>query len=192
MMTTEAETKTLMMSKCDSQHSFPKVTAETRYDVQWLNNNQSVVFDYHRYDLSSYQPKTISKPDEYQLNCSTRGRGCNNYIRVRKMQNKWECTYFAMHNTLKGQEHQQTHHSLITPGTKHIQDIQTCAQQDVLLHGSTARQSCESQMLQNPKLHQLLSVRTLQRKVGKITPKLIDEFPPLPTCRASAAQTLID
>eukprot|EP01083_Nonionella_stella_P156774 508057_1 len=158
-----------------------------RYDVQWLDDGQ-ILYDYHRYLKCQRQPDSL-KPKEHQFGCYL--RGCKHTIRVRLTgDGKWVVTQNNMHDSES--VHKACQHELHTPNAIHLQNIREIAKQESLLQNQSKRWAIENQMLQNPKLNEVTSVRRLQRQIDVIKHDTLLNFPALPSCPASAAQSVRD
>eukprot|EP01083_Nonionella_stella_P222681 794363_1 len=96
---------------------------------------------------------------------------------------RWIVTLYRMHDTENEQNHQQCHHKLYTPNTRHINNIQQLAYHD-RLSGQSKRHTVEEQMLQNPALNRIESVQTMKRKIDRIAGDLCCEYPEAPTCES--------
>eukprot|EP01083_Nonionella_stella_P222682 794364_1 len=160
----------------------------SQYEVIWSEDQKEVVYDYHRYVISQQQPKALHV-NEKQMTCYV--QSCRNTIRVRPLLNgkRWIVTLYRMHDTENEQNHQQCHHKLYTPNTRHINNIQQLAYHD-RLSGQSKRHTVEEQMLQNPALNRIESVQTMKRKIDRIAGDLCCEYPEAPTSAVSAVNSL--
>eukprot|EP01084_Bolivina_argentea_P037615 69570_1 len=99
---------------CDTnQHIIYDVTAK-RYDIQWFNNGNTIIYDYRLWTICSYQPKTL-KTLERLFECSN--NDCRLTIKVRWSEKlgKWVVTDINMHDTPNKIIHAQSHHERYTP-----------------------------------------------------------------------------
>ncbi len=86
-----------------------------RYDCQLFNNDKDLIYDFHRYDDSCYQPQSLRRREK-QFVCYV--WDCNNYIRARfsVKRNKWIVTDISLHDNQKKITHKKDrHHTLYTP-----------------------------------------------------------------------------
>ncbi len=91
-------------------------------------------------------------------------------------------------------KHKNIHHQLYTPNTTHYENLRKIAKTQAVLTGRSKRHAVESQMLANPALSRYTSVSKMQCDIGKVqqTCECLVDYPELPSCQASAAQSLRD
>eukprot|EP01084_Bolivina_argentea_P186693 321733_1 len=179
---------------CDSDQTAIIITEahlsdSNRWVVQWLDD-KNILYNRYRYTKSHYQPKVLKK-GEIQFTCYV--RHCNHYIRIRQLETgRWVVTGWFDHDPNRNIAHIDRLHVRFTAQSAHLDNITELAKKESKTSGISTRAACESQILQNPKINQITSVQRLKRKIGTVRPETFEEFPPYPTCTASAAQSLKD
>ncbi len=164
---------------------------DKQFDVVFNSNDNSIIYDYHRYLKRSQQPKSL-RTNEIAYDCYKSFSGCKNKIRIRRISGIWICTRYNMHDFYGGRQHKRgIGHALYTPNSNHIRNIELLAKQEAMLSSTaSSRRVCENQILQNPKLNMVKSVRNLQTKIGNICMKGLISFPLAPSCTEAAAASL--
>eukprot|EP01084_Bolivina_argentea_P285947 490451_1 len=110
-----------MCNCCDGQQSASDQSiiyddTAQRFDIQWSNDGQSIVYDYHLFIKRIIQPITL-KPSEQLFQCYADRCEYTITVRFSHKLRKWLVTHISMHDNHNKIKHKQCHHNRYTPTT---------------------------------------------------------------------------